>query len=293
MIFLFLISFLLISPISFAQIEEVRSGWAWLAGLWLVLVIGGSILLFAGGILAYSGRGWGKYIYIGGLILIFLALFAVEWKFFDILSLKKIVTYTECSGMFPTPPSTAQSSDPVLNVLGMTACVLAGYMPSEDYLSYATFFIFAVILPMALLIAISLWALDFVHPTNLRNVIAFCIAMIGFRGFFVTLFIEFLTFGSVGILALIVNMLLIMMLWRIMVKFLGFAAIVTQEENITYLAELDRLLEREKDILRALELNPNDPNLQQSLENVRKQITNLKKQAPKAGVRPSPPPGVS
>jgi hypothetical protein len=288
-VFSLIITFLLISPISFAQMEQVRGMWAQIAGWWLMLVVAGSVALFIGAIILRMGHTTsGRFIYIIGLIVIFLALFAVEAKFFEILTIKKIVTYTECTGLFPIVPSTAKPTDPVLNVFGQVACVLAGYMPSEDYLSYATFFIFAVIIPMALLIAISIWSLDFVHPTNIRNVIAFCIAMIGFRAFFVTLFIEFLTFGSAGILALIVNMLLIMMLWRVMVKFLGFAGLITQEKNIAYLASLDRLMEEQKDILRSLELTPGDEALRTRLDDVRGRMDDLKKDAAKAGVREGP-----
>ncbi|MEM7821700.1 MAG: hypothetical protein QXX38_02720 [Candidatus Aenigmatarchaeota archaeon] len=294
---LFLILVLiLLQKSSFAQtslFEDLRSSWAAIAGWWLMFVIIGACLLFIGAVLIRTHHlTSGKSIFGVGLVITFIAMFMVEYKFFEILTINKIVSYKECKGIPPVVPQdtnipTAMATD----FLASLACIITGYVPegatpAEFYLGLSAFFIFAVIMPLALSIAVMVWALDWIHPTTLRNIMALCIGLLAFRGFFVTLFVEFLTFGAVGIVALLINIILIGALWRGMIKLLGLAALISGERTITYLAHIDRLLEEEKEVLRALELEPGDVNLRRRLDEIRKELTKAEEEARKAGVKP-------
>jgi len=304
-IFLVLLTFLVSLQISSAQVpptDTLRATWISLAGQWIWLAVAACLFLILGGIIVRSseraagtaGTNWimiiGEALYIVGLILTFIALFSVEATLFNVLGQQPIINYVACQGVFTTGRS---GSNGATDVLDMIACTMSGYLPTYDYygygiyISYTTFFLFGVVFPLALLIALAYWSLDFVHQRNVKNVIAFSIGMIAFRGFFVSLFIEFLTFGIVGVMALIVNMLLIMMLWRWLVKLIGFSALIAQEQNLIYLAELDRLLEDEERAIRAMSIaQPGGPAYtaaRDELDDIRQRLRDVRAAAAAAG----------
>lgn len=171
-----------------------------LAGGWYVFIIVAFFLIAA----AYALRN--TTLLAAGCICLFISIACVMIGYLIPLFGQPTIEYEKCTSMF-------KPDVPILSFPGIayiTSCILTGYSPLEsEWLAIITFIVFGMIMPLALLISL-FW--EFV-PEGLitnkyaRNVIAVVGALFAFRGFFITLFIEFLSYGFGGIGALLVAVL--------------------------------------------------------------------------------------
>ena len=105
------------------------------------------------------------------------------------------------------------------------ACVISGYVPAEMHaISIAVFFIFGVIIPIGMLIALFY---DFTPDTLIKNknakaVIAISAAFLAYRGGLSTAFIEVLTYGFLGVGALMVSTLFVGWISEAVDRWCGF-----------------------------------------------------------------------
>jgi len=113
------------------------------------------------------------------------------------------------SGMNITIP------DPLASTVIPFSCVFAGYVPTElSWLGLVTFFIFGIVLPLALLISVFYDSTDFLTHRGVRGVVTLSLSLIAFRFLLASLFLELLGYGIAGIGLILVDFLLFEVLFR-------------------------------------------------------------------------------
>jgi hypothetical protein len=179
----------------------------------------------------------------------------------------------------------------------MTACIISGYAPSTySWLGITVFFIFGIIIPLAMLITLFYDFSGFLTNKNVRNVIAFTGALLSFRALFSTLFIDFLIYGFGGIGLLFFNYLFFG--WAITWVRRMFAMVQITKTLLTVqdMAEYNRLVEYRDELIRARDTlvrgggSPDEiKKYDELIENVDKKIKELEGKIQKKGGKISPP----
>jgi len=205
------------SPTVLAQ-DTSRAVLNWLAtlGSWTLLLwlIGGGLIFFGFIILRPLEQinlfKWFCYI---GLFIIFIATFGVEITYILPYLGKPVITFATCEGISTTTPII---QEPINNFVIAIACIFVGNAPA-DLTGYAiaTFFIFGVIAPLGVLIALFYEFTDFLQNKNVRNVMAFLSALMAYRFLLATLFTEILGYGFAGLGLLLVDYFFFMVLLRV------------------------------------------------------------------------------
>ena len=285
------------SNTSLSDIEKDIQAWA--RGWWVFFIIG--ILIIVIGI-AFRGKIWASGIVTLGVIIIFVAVFLAELSYLVIpgrlplLGVK--VDISACENYFiPLIEETQQ--DPIYDFFGTSACILSGYAPSTyNWLGMSIFFIFGIIIPLAILITLFYDFSGFLINRNVRNVIAFTGGLLSFRALFSTLFIDFIIYGYGGIGLLMFNYLLFG--WAITWVRRMFAMVQTTRTLLTVqdMAEYDRLVEYRDELIRARdtlirmggspdEIKGYDKLIQQVEKRIRKLTEQIQR---RGGGKISPPP---
>jgi hypothetical protein len=285
---------------NFNDIESTVQQWAhyW----WGLFIVG--ILVITSGI-ALRGRSWASGIVTSGVIIVFIAVVLAEVEYLitpgriPILGVK--VNVTICENIFQPVIEESQKQDPIYDFVGMTACIISGYAPSTySWLSIIVFFIFGIILPLAMLISLFYDFSGFLTNKNVRNVIAVSGALLSFRALFSTLFIDFLTYGFGGIGLLFINYLFFG--WAITWVRRMFAMVQITKTLLTVedMAEYNRLVEYRDELIRARDTlvrgggSPDEIKKYDNLINsVTDQINKLEKNIQKKGGGKISPPSIS
>jgi hypothetical protein len=291
-----LLTFLIFSLVSSVFAQDMTSKVEWIHQIgswWLFLFIIGIALIFAGIIFGRFNLKIRKWSCIIGLVAIFVAIFGVE-----IIYLipylppfgKSVVTYQECQGVVTTP-STPQQPDPIVTVVGLSACIFAGFAPSGyDLYTIVTFVIFGIIAPLAMLIALFYEFTDFLTHTGVRNVMAFLSALVAYRFLLSSLFIELLGYGFAGLGILLFDYFFFMIVFRAMKSLWKGGEIMeevikslTLEETADVINRLDKLEEKINKLQTAMERAPAElkEELKRELEKTLKEKEELKKKAMK------------
>ena len=222
--------------ISFPIKEFIQWWWALLFVGIMLLVLGiairnvkwraSKVMLYLGVVLVFIGITLAEVAYI--LIPKLLPSFGLDF------SVKK------CEEFF-SPPQTQQPIDPTTNIIGISACIFAGYVPSNySIVSIVAFVVFMLILPLAILYSLFYDFSDFLN-VRIRKVVAFSATLISYRALISSFFIDFLTFGFGGIVLLFFNYLLFG--WGIrwvrgMFAHIHYAQAIFRVQDISYLQDL-------------------------------------------------------
>ena len=251
--------FLFLVSSTFAQEEAPKYTGIlnWLAGMgsWslFLIIIGGAVV--AGSII--FGRAWpsvSKWGILIGLLIIFLGLFVVQIIYILPYLGKPVLTYTVCSEstlmLIPSAPISGMKvtiPDPLASVVIPTACVFAGYVPTElSWLGLVTILIFGIILPLALLISVFYDSTDFLTHGGVRAVVTLSLSLIAFRFLLASLFLELLGYGIAGIGLILVDFLLFELLFKRLSRMAAGAMEVKLVETGMARAKFDELADRLK-----------------------------------------------
>jgi hypothetical protein len=273
--------FLLSVNLTFAQ-EEVPKytgilNWLMMLGSWtfLVIVLGGMIV--AGSMIFGRARpDVSKYGTLIGLLIIFIGLFGIQIVYITpYLFGKPVLTYTICSEstqmLIPTVPVSGLKitiPDPLASVVIPTSCVFAGYVPTElSWLGLVTFFIFGIILPLALLISVFYYSTDFLTHKGVRSVVTLSLSLIAFRFLLASLFLELLGYGIAGIGLILVDFLLFEILFTRLSKTAAAATQLKLIETGMARARFDELADHYK---HAISLGKKD-----EADNLKKELQKL------------------
>jgi hypothetical protein len=277
LVFSFFCIFLFVAMVQAQEkttISQVPELIRWLSSGWLILIF----LAFLTIVIAYFVKS--RVVLDIGVILLLISIVFVIWSVVFPLLGEPTVTYEKCKTMFNPDIS-------VLTVPGLfytTSCVLTGYAPKNlEWLTIATFIIFGVILPIALLAALFY---DFIPEgmitnENARRVIAAVGTLFAFRGFFASLFVEFLSYGFTGMGALFVAVLFTGYVWKAAYKFVvPVGEFELKKAKLATYEELARQYETTKDAyLAAIRANKF-----KEAEKFEKQMKELEKIMKKKGV---------
>lgn len=214
--------FLLIFPsLTLAQQTGTEAlSWISTLGSWSIMFwLFGGLCIFLGLIL-FRPLGslslFKGFVYLG-IILIFFGTFAVQIAYVLPYLGKPVLTYTTCESAFPS--STAYAQNPVNSFIISIACLFNGYAPADlSGLGVATFFIFGIIAPLGVLIALLYEFTDFLENKNARNVVTFLAALISYRFLLASMFVEILGYGFAGLGILVINYFFFMVLLRMIAK---------------------------------------------------------------------------
>jgi hypothetical protein len=207
------------SSIALAQEPGYVEVVSWIAqmGSWSLLLwlIGGALIFL--GFLIFRPLGHFtlfKWFCYGGLFIIFIATFGVQIRYILPYLGTPVISFAKCEGAFASITVTA---DPISNFVIGTACIFSGYAPSE-FSTYAitTFFIFGIIAPLGVLMALFYEFTDFLENENVRKVMTFLSALIAFRFLLASMFTELLGYGFAGLGILAVNYFFFMVVLRMM-----------------------------------------------------------------------------
>jgi hypothetical protein len=164
---------------------------------------------------------------------------------------QKTVAYEQCVGLLKPDVSILAP----VNWFYATSCILTGYAPEGlEWLNVVTFFVFGIILPLALLIPLFY---DFIPEgmivnRNARKVIGLVMALFAFRGFFATFFIELLSYGFTGVGALLIGVLVSGIVYNSAKRLImPLGKHVKEELRWDILAEINRLNEEIRNLERA------------------------------------------
>jgi uncharacterized membrane protein len=297
---LFLTSAAANSTTSESDIESIIQWWA--HAWWAVFIVGIFVIVIGIGL---RGRTWASGIVTLGIIIIFVAVLLAEIAYLvipgriPILGLK--VDITTCENIYKPLIEGSQKQDPIYDFVGMTACIISGYAPSTySWLAITMFFIFGIIIPLAMLITLFYDFSGFLTNKNVRNVIALTGALLSFRALFSTFFIDFLTYGFGGIGLLFINYLFFG--WAITWVRRMFAMVQITKTLLTVqdMAEYNRLVEYRDELIRARDIlvrgggSPDEiKKYDELIENVDKKIKELEGKIQNKEGKISPPYNIS
>jgi len=219
--------FLLLVSSTFAQEEAPKYTGIlnWLMGLgsisFLLIVAGGAIVAAS----MIFGRAWprvSKWGVLIGLFIVFIGLFAIQLVYIIPFLGKPVLSYTACNEstqmLIPSAPISGMNitiPDPLASTVIPFSCVFAGYVPTElSWLGLVTFFIFGIVLPLALLISVFYDSTDFLTHTGVRAIVTLSLSLIAFRFLLASLFLELLGYGIAGIGLILVDFLLFEVLFK-------------------------------------------------------------------------------
>jgi len=283
-----LLTFLLTSTLvnllpSYAQLEslEAKMGWVQTLGVtWVFLLIVAGVLIIAGKFVGMRNWEIGKALIQIGLIIIYVSIFGVEIVYLLPYLGKPIVEFEECKGWsftgFPSIPFAF-------------ACVFTGYAPAgAEALTIASFFIFGILVPLGLLIALFYNFSDFLTDSKMRLIIAVLSGMLSFRFLMATLFTELLSYGFAGIGLLLIDYLFFMWIQKSVVGLFRGAAVAETVLSMAVtdeMAHLNRVIEEKRLLLRKY---PPESQMYKDLEkeinDLMKRLEKLKAEAVKYGV---------
>lgn len=231
----------------FGGIEEEIPSWGRASILFILL---GTVITIGGAYLArYWGRG-GKYIAIFGVFLIFIGIFGIEILFAARFIGKPDPLIKECKNI-----STTNEISKNLIVTG--SCIIIGYAPKDlEITTIGSFLIFALILPLSLIIALFYEFIDFLTNENVRRVVVFASALIAYRGLLASMFVELLSYSFAGVALLAINYLLfgiiyraISGIWKLTERMRMIGKAIIRGQDVDY---IQQLLTRREQILKAL-----------------------------------------
>jgi hypothetical protein len=213
-ILIFMFTFVLFVSLLFTSVKsqtdfEEKVSWVYRMGAsWIVVLVTGGALIFTGIIVGRGHPSLRKYSIISGLALIFIGTAAIEIVYlFPLIFKEPAITYKNCK-------EASIEMGKITNVPYTVGCILTGYVPEgSDIFTLTSFIIFGVILPATLFIYLFYDAIDFVGNKSVRNVLSFVAGLMAFRGAAETLFIEFLTYGMLGMGLLLFNFFFLMTLY--------------------------------------------------------------------------------
>ncbi|MEM5875267.1 MAG: hypothetical protein QXW01_00440 [Candidatus Aenigmatarchaeota archaeon] len=265
--------------------EKTSSAILWITEIgqwWLFFFIIGITFIFAGlifGRISYRLRRW---LSILGLVIVFIGIFGAELVYvmpFVSQQFGKKSYATKCEALSGT------------NIIEMVGCIFSGYAPSNnEATTIAVFFIFGVIAPLGILIALFYEFTDFFNNQGVRNVMTFLSALMAFRVLMADLFFELLSYGFAGLGILIVDYFFFMVIFKFMQRFWKGAEMI--QEIITYtteerIAELTRQLKNAEAMLSTLSPNSEQYKFwKKREEEIRKELDELKKEAGKISSQP-------
>jgi hypothetical protein len=236
----FLLILLLSLPIVQARIDQapgeklplVVPDWVrTISGLWLVCLFGAFFALAAAFVV--KGR-YGRYAMMVGIFLLFLSIVFVLVGVLLPLFGEPTVTFDKCTTMFR--PDISFFTYPGL--VYTFSCVLTGYAPTGlEWLTVTTFVIFGIILPLAFSF-ILFWEFvpeGLIPSAAARRVLALILALFAYRGALATFFVEILSYGSVGMLALLTGVLFTGGVWKWAYRFVTPLGVEMKTE-LRYLA---------------------------------------------------------
>jgi hypothetical protein len=280
----FLLALILVNFLpSYAQLESVEAKMGWVQALgvtWVFLLILAGVLIVAGKFI--GGRNWkiGKSLMQVGLIIIYVSIFGVEIVYLLPYLGKPIVEYEECKGWsfagFPSIPFAF-------------ACVFTGYAPAgAEALTFASFFIFGILVPLGLLIALFYNFSDFIANPNVRIIIAILSGMLSFRFLMATLFTELLSYGFAGIGLLFLDYLFFMWVQKSVGGLFRGAAVVETVLSMAVtdeIAHLNRVIEEKRMLLdKTPKDSPTYKALERDIKDLMERLEKLKAEAVKYGV---------
>jgi len=214
---IFLLALLLSLPIVQAQQTPLAvPDWVrWISGFWLIFLFAAFFLIA----IAYIIKGvYGRTLAIIGIGSLFLSILTVLASVLLPLLWQPTVAYEQCKTMFK--PDVALLTFP--GIVYTASCILTGYAPAGlEWLTVTTFIIFGIILPIAISISL-FWEFvpeALIKSQPVRRVLAVALALIAYRGAFATFFVEMLSYGAVGMLALLVAVLFTGMVWKVAQRF--------------------------------------------------------------------------
>jgi hypothetical protein len=219
-ILIFMFTFVLFVSLLFTSVKSQKDAfqekvsWVYQMGaLWIVVLVAGGALIFTGIIVGRGHPRLRKYSILSGLALIFIGTAAVEIIYlFPLIFKEPAITYVNCK-------EASIEMGKINNVPYTVGCILTGYVPKGGgeggggTYTLISFIIFGVILPATLFIYLFYDAIDFVGNKSVRNVLSFVAGLMAFRGAAETLFIEFLTYGMLGMGLLLFNLFFLMILY--------------------------------------------------------------------------------
>lgn len=281
------IFWLMFSSIASAQqaIEAAQIiNWARQVGAWTILffILGGALIVL--GII--FGRFWPrarKWVVVLGLIFIFIGVFVVQILYVIPMLGQPTITYQVCDQTFfpstkPTPVFAV--SDVIVDFITMTACVFTGYVPSSlTWLGITTFFIFGIIAPLGVLMALFYEFTDFLANPNVRKVMTFLSALIAFRFLLASMFLEILGYGFAGLGLLLIDFFFFMVAFRAMSGLWKAYEAVEEVVAVEDREMLSYLLRRRDDLMNMIAKTPPGDllnKLQKDLNDVEKKINDLK-----------------
>jgi hypothetical protein len=219
---LVLLVFLLTINSALAQ-EPLASqaiNWVHQLGTWsLLLFIVAGAIIFLGIILRIINPRITKYFTIIGLLILIFATFGVEIIYITPYLGKPVFPYKVCEQEFTAAMPPSNLPGPVVNIIALTACTLTGYIPTEiTTLGIITFFIFGIIAPLGVLMALFFEFTDFLTDRNVRRVMTFLSALIAYRFLLSSMTIEVLGYGFAGVGKLLIDFFFFMIIFRIISK---------------------------------------------------------------------------
>jgi len=270
------------SPLILAQEQQpqlIAPQWARvISGLWVISLAGAFTLI----IFALIARQ--KQVLYAGILCLYVSVILIIVGVILPLFGNQTVTYEQCISMFKPDVS-------IFTLPGLfytTSCILTGYVPTNlESLSIATFTIFGIIAPLALLISLffSFMPTFMIENKYAQRVIAVVGALIAFRGFFTTFFIQILEYGFAGVGALMVGTLFTGFVWKVCEKFVSPLGIDVGTSlkimRMGYYQELEEELEHHRKALIAAQ-KAGDTALEAEIQ---KRIDELEDLLKKAGKR--------
>jgi hypothetical protein len=206
--FLLFVSLLLTSVKSQTDFEKKLSWVHQMGASWIVVLVVGGASIFTGIVFGRGNPRLRKYTILFGLALIFIGTAAVELIYLiPRISEEPAITYKNCK-------EASIEIGEITNIPYTVGCILTGYVPEgSDIFTLTSFILFGIILPATLFIYLFYDAIDFVTNKSVRNVLSFVSGLMAFRGAAETLFIEFLTYGMLGMGLLLLNFFFLLMLY--------------------------------------------------------------------------------
>jgi len=263
-------------------IEKVAT---WGYGLIIILLVGG-FLVVLGIVLRTFNMKWSRYLAQIGLLVVIIGVFLIELAYIIPMFGNPVVSYAVCEQAFrPITTPRANLPDPVADIVTGTACIFSGYVPS-DWSGYgiATFFIFGIIAPFAMLVALFWEFTDFLYNDNVRRVIAFTAALMAFRFLLATLFIEILSYGFAGLGILLVDYLIFAIFFRFISKLWEAYTLVHDTMRVVWLEDVGQIEDRYRAVMGMLSRLPPGDRRRKEYEKIeemlRKRLIELGKTPP-------------
>lgn len=236
----------IVSAQQFNMPDWVRGAAAW----WIILlVVGFSFMVIA------MWRKSTKILSVGAIFLFASVILVVGSVLLPMFS-QPTITYEKCTGLFKSDASLATAP----GWFYATSCVLTGYStPDLEWLTIITFFIFGIIAPITLMYYLfkDFMPTGMITDQNARTVISFIAALLAFRGFAATYFIDMLSYGFAGIGALIVGVLFTGFVYTAALRFCRPLGVdMKSEMRMFQLAEAEEVRREISDLEKNLSANP-------------------------------------